>query len=255
MRTGEIFRRQANDGVSECEREVVSESDLYGAKSKAERNRAWRKRSLGTTRTCTNCRRLYVVTANFALCPQCFREYGRRWANANREKERERRAIWYKNNSEKARVAGRLNMAKQRALRPIDCDTYTKTWRSANKEKVLHWNLRKNAKRKGAVIGEFTVLDWKQLKNIWGNCCAYCGKMKRLTRDHMMPLIKGGIHDLSNIVPACLSCNTQKCGRNVEEYYQWLEARVNFYKTFLESTHAEKLGSLDKIVVLPGKER
>ena len=41
--------------------------------------------------------------------------------------------------------------------------------------------------------------------------CAYCGhRESKLTMDHIVPLISGGAHDISNVVPACLDCNCKK---------------------------------------------
>jgi 5-methylcytosine-specific restriction endonuclease McrA len=40
--------------------------------------------------------------------------------------------------------------------------------------------------------------------------CYYCKKKRQLTMDHVIPLSKGGKHTASNIVPACLSCNSSK---------------------------------------------
>lgn len=45
------------------------------------------------------------------------------------------------------------------------------------------------------------------------NRCRYCGihfKPEHLTVDHIMPLSKGGTNDLSNLVTACVDCNTAK---------------------------------------------
>ncbi|MGH2534073.1 MAG: HNH endonuclease [Thermomicrobiales bacterium] len=40
--------------------------------------------------------------------------------------------------------------------------------------------------------------------------CAYCGVDGKLTMDHGVSLSKGGRHTISNIVPACQSCNSRK---------------------------------------------
>ena len=43
--------------------------------------------------------------------------------------------------------------------------------------------------------------------------CHYCGRMAKLTIDHVIPLSKGGDHSRSNVVPACQRCNSQKGNR------------------------------------------
>lgn len=47
--------------------------------------------------------------------------------------------------------------------------------------------------------------------------CQYCGKMQMelklresLTRDHLVPLSRGGSNDWTNVVTACSPCNTRK---------------------------------------------
>ncbi len=50
--------------------------------------------------------------------------------------------------------------------------------------------------------------------------CQYCGRpatdlkpREGLTRDHLVPLSRGGTNDWSNVVTACGSCNTRKANR------------------------------------------
>ncbi len=50
--------------------------------------------------------------------------------------------------------------------------------------------------------------------------CMYCGSHHRdggLTRDHVLPMSRGGIDRWSNVVTACRSCNTRKGNRTPEE--------------------------------------
>jgi len=50
--------------------------------------------------------------------------------------------------------------------------------------------------------------------------CQYCGRLQielkpreSLTRDHLIPLSRGGTNDWSNVVTACSPCNTRKANR------------------------------------------
>ena len=43
--------------------------------------------------------------------------------------------------------------------------------------------------------------------------CAACGVVEDLTRDHIVPLIKGGTNDASNIRLLCRECNSVKGAR------------------------------------------
>lgn len=57
--------------------------------------------------------------------------------------------------------------------------------------------------------------------NTWDECCAYCGcKPNSITLDHVIPKVKGGTTQWSNLVPACTSCNGSKGHSDVWEWYQ-----------------------------------
>jgi 5-methylcytosine-specific restriction endonuclease McrA len=64
----------------------------------------------------------------------------------------------------------------------------------------------------------FTTKEWNTIKEEYNYLCAYCGQMKPLTIDHIVPLSKGGRHDIDNIVPACGSCNSSKGNSNILEF-------------------------------------
>ena len=68
---------------------------------------------------------------------------------------------------------------------------------------------RRRAKIKGAE-GSISEVEWFDIKRQHDFRCAYCGKRKKLTMDHVVPLARGGRHDKTNIVPACVNCNSQK---------------------------------------------
>lgn len=49
--------------------------------------------------------------------------------------------------------------------------------------------------------------------------CAYCPAPAR-TWDHIVPVSQGGRTEPANIVPACVSCNSRKKDREVEEFIE-----------------------------------
>lgn len=52
-----------------------------------------------------------------------------------------------------------------------------------------------------------------------GHRCAYCGKANvPLNLDHIEPRTRGGSNRVSNLVPACVPCNTAKGPRDVREF-------------------------------------
>jgi len=59
------------------------------------------------------------------------------------------------------------------------------------------------------------------------NLCMYCGghfQVSILTRDHVVPISKGGKDRWSNVVTACRYCNTRKGNRGPEEAHMPLLA-------------------------------
>lgn len=74
---------------------------------------------------------------------------------------------------------------------------------------IAHLKARRYAREKGAV-GSHTLQEWEDLKNSYNNCCVSCGNMVFLTKDHIIPLSKGGSDFIENIQPMCRSCNSKK---------------------------------------------
>lgn len=72
-------------------------------------------------------------------------------------------------------------------------------------------NSNKRAKKYG-VEGR---LSWR-MQPVDGPC-RYCGSVAD-SWDHVVPLIKGGSNDLTNIVPCCLPCNRRKSHLSVAEF-------------------------------------
>jgi 5-methylcytosine-specific restriction endonuclease McrA len=55
--------------------------------------------------------------------------------------------------------------------------------------------------------------EWLDLKTEYQYSCAHCGSSEpeiKLTRDHIVPLSKGGTDGIDNIQPLCLACNMSK---------------------------------------------
>ena len=65
---------------------------------------------------------------------------------------------------------------------------------------------------------------WK--RRIASGDCHYCGRHvggKRLTLDHVIPLIRGGRSVRGNMVPACKDCNSKKQSRLPWEWEAYRE--------------------------------
>lgn len=65
-----------------------------------------------------------------------------------------------------------------------------------------------------------TPSEWQNVLERFDKSCAYCGETTpKLERDHVVPVSDGGASSVSNIVPACRSCNASKSTKSVSEWY------------------------------------
>lgn len=149
------------------------------------------------------------------------KERARAWHADHREFANERSRRWRNENLEAAKQHDRdryllrrdesiARASKWQQNNPIKARQKQNRWRKENPEKFHGQISRRQAKEKGASRNDLTAADWLIIKKQFGFRCAYCGEKKPLTRDHIIPLSKGGGHTLSNIVPACRSCNSKK---------------------------------------------
>lgn len=77
----------------------------------------------------------------------------------------------------------------------------------------LHWFCGVSAARKslGTKVRR-EVLD--------GAVCACCGCAGPLVIDHIIPIVRGGSCDLSNLQPLCWKCNARKGRRTMDEFME-----------------------------------
>jgi len=93
---------------------------------------------------------------------------------------------------------------------------YHRNYCKNHPENIAHLKANRYAREKGAV-GSHTLLQWQMLKLSYCYKCAICGEKKPLTKDHKIPLSKGGSNNIDNIQPLCRNCNSKK---NVKLIYE-----------------------------------
>ena len=124
------------------------------------------------------------------------------WVERNPERSREIKAAWKQRN-------------------PENNNKHAKLYAQRHPDKVLARNKRRRARKKNAP-GDYTWREWMACLERFDFHCAYCDEpftADRLpTQDHLIPLVRGGHHTDSNIVPACRSCNSRKRTRTLEEF-------------------------------------
>jgi 5-methylcytosine-specific restriction endonuclease McrA len=89
-----------------------------------------------------------------------------------------------------------------------------------------------------AAHNDLTREQWLAIRLAWEGCCAYCGEHSdALQRDCVLPLSRGGRYTVTNVVPACRSCNASKSNIEVT---RWLRMRrfdePRFLRRFAEIT-------------------
>ena len=81
-----------------------------------------------------------------------------------------------------------------------------------------------------AADNDLTAPEWAAIQAAWG-ACAYCGATDgTMQKDCVLPLSRGGRYTLTNVVPACRSCNASKCN---EEVTHWLRRKRLHEAAFL----------------------
>lgn len=80
------------------------------------------------------------------------------------------------------------------------------------------------------VSHDLTPAQWSALVEAWDGC-AYCGAhTPSLQKDCILPISRGGRYTLTNVVPACASCNASKCNAEVTG---WLRRKKLDEQSFL----------------------
>jgi hypothetical protein len=78
-----------------------------------------------------------------------------------------------------------------------------------------------------ATAGSHTEREWLDLLEQWNWRCFYCAEPVQrnspdpnheATKDHMVPISRGGVDYIANIVPACRRCNELKGNKTIEEF-------------------------------------
>lgn len=102
-------------------------------------------------------------------------------------------------------------------------DTVIKSVRNYQKRHPEKVRLQKQASerrrhgRKMAGRGVSTQ-ELRDLLEAYGGICAYCRVADADTIDHVMPLARGGHHEIENILPACRACNFEKHTMTLDEW-------------------------------------
>jgi hypothetical protein len=89
---------------------------------------------------------------------------------------------------------------------------------------------RRKALQRGNIVTHVSVSSIISRFNAFNNRCAYCDSASKLQIEHVIPISANGSHDITNIVPACQSCNMSKGRKEMESWFKsqqfFTEARL-----------------------------
>ena len=103
-----------------------------------------------------------------------------------------------------------------------DCKVCYNITRKLTKNNVVTKFLN-NTKHRTGEVNTYTLQDWKDAMLHFKGCCSYCGRKQarglKLTREHVVPVSKGGLTDRQGIIPACGRCNSSKADTDLHVWY------------------------------------
>lgn len=146
------------------------------------------------------------------------RKKSQQWYLKNREYAAQKAKEWRQKNRERYRELGRLKARRYAEKNPERVRATVAAWRKANKDKLAHYASTRRVRKIGNG-GTHTLQEWKDLVKKFNGKCFYCADPERpVTKDHLIPISKGGTDDIENIVPACRNCNSEKGSLTADQY-------------------------------------
>lgn len=95
---------------------------------------------------------------------------------------------------------------------------YKKTAKGKLANSIAH-HRRKALKLKIGSV-KYTPTELQSRFAEFGNKCVYCGDDAKISLDHFKPVSKLGADALTNIVPACIKCNSSKNNKDPELWFK-----------------------------------
>jgi 5-methylcytosine-specific restriction endonuclease McrA len=95
---------------------------------------------------------------------------------------------------------------------------YFSNYQRVNKEAHVLRQTRRHVKKVGNG-GSHTLGEWVWIKFVQNNTCLMCGRSEpeiKLTKDHIVPISKGGTDNIGNIQGLCHSCNCSKNAKFID---------------------------------------
>ena len=197
------------------------------------------------SKTCSRCKQTLVATAFSAdrrastglqpACKKCFAAAAKAGRYRDIEAHRAKQREYCRSNPEKIRQyyaterERHIDKINARAKAYYEANkerhsAWTKAGRKKNpartRELARGWQATRRALKKGGASAVETASWFKGQKKI----CHWCGKpcAKNAEIDHIVPLSRGGPHEITNLCVACLPCNRSKHNKDPIDFAQSL---------------------------------
>jgi len=150
------------------------------------------------------------------------KEQIKEWRKNNPERVKEIKGRYRENNKDKIKEYNtqyeKTKNAKERTERYKEKDKFIDTRERYNKsEEGKASRQRGDFMRRvkmGEIISTLTSKEWLDILERYNYRCAYCDvefEVENMpTKDHVIPISRGGGNTKENIVPACQTCNSKK---------------------------------------------
>jgi 5-methylcytosine-specific restriction endonuclease McrA len=92
----------------------------------------------------------------------------------------------------------------------------------------MWWETKKPKPRETLRVSVFEMIHRFFRNGEWYFTCHYCQEdflIKWLTKDHKVAKINGGMNRLSNYLPACSKCNSEKGSMRYDVYMDFIKKR------------------------------
>ena len=176
----------------------------------------------GLKSQCKECRKLYKRDYRDRLRAKTNarlrRTYKMIWRPKPQPAIRLDRTPGFKRWRERTEARRRLYLSEYLQQWHTDNPAESTTWIKNNREAIRVNRQARRAEQANVTVNDLNPEEWEWLLEVFDHMCAYCGTHSdHLTPDHIVPLAKGGANPLSNVVPACPTCNSRKGARTPAE--------------------------------------
>jgi len=142
-------------------------------------------------------------------------DYDKQYYEDNKDKKLKKFKQYYKDNHKGIRKQQKQHYEDNHEKEVERVKQYLKT---ENGKATAQRNCTKRRAKMKEIINTLTAEEWLDILKEHKYKCFYCGKEFDLfdlpTKDHILPISKGGNNIKENVVPACRSCNAKK-GNNI----------------------------------------